>query len=461
MEKIRFHKYPNELISRVIDLKSQEHSWTFITDRIRKEFDISVSRESIRHLYRRYKDKDLSDDPKGTFVDTSSKEGMKQTIDKDSIVLESYGPDIKTVEDAMAFAEIDEIIWKVDRCLISTYSTPMKIRRGGEDTPISIKNYQIKIWLKRVVSEAVEDAVGRLLERLEEKSPKLPLIKRTPIKRLLHRHSLEMCLMDPHYGMTCFTPGSDANWSPAKCAEMVLDTFDELLKLSEPYAPFEEIVLPFGNDFFHTDSIWQTTTGGTLQPEAEAYYHTFIGGEALAIEIVNRVKKVAPVIIYSIPGNHDRTTSFMLGRLLKAYFRNDDNVIVHADESPYKFHKYGINLIGYEHGHSIKPPIRLAALMANECPEWWAATKNGYREWHLGDQHRKGSAKPTVFEEQGVSVEFLPSLTVPNEWHKLKSYNWQKRSTMAFIWDYSMGPIARLQVNVDRYLNELMGRTRV
>ena len=133
-----------------------------------------------------------------------------------------------------------------------------------------------------------------------------------------------------------------------------------------------------------------------------------------------------------------------------------ERVEVVADASPYKFHQYGVNLIGFEHGHSITP-IRLAALMANECPEGWLASKDGYREWHIGDQHRKGSAKPSVMEEQGVSVEFLPGLTPPNEWHRLKSFNYQKRGSMAFVWDKKAGPIARLQVNVNRSDNKLMG----
>ena len=106
-------------------------------------------------------------------------------------------------------------------------------------------------------------------------------------------------------------------------------------------------------------------------------------------------------------------------------------------------------------GHSIKP-IRLAALMANETRlDGWAEAR--YCEWHCGDQHRKGTMKPNVFEEQGVSVEFLPGLTPPNEWHRIKSFNWQKRGAMAFVYDHDEGPIARLQVNIDNYTGYFMG----
>ena len=52
--------------------------------------------------------------------------------------------------------------------------------------------------------------------------------------------------------------------------------------------------------------------------------------------------------------------------LTNAWYHNDKNVTVECDESPYKFHQFGVNLIGFEHGHSVQP-VRLAALMANEC----------------------------------------------------------------------------------------------
>jgi hypothetical protein len=151
------------------------------------------------------------------------------------------------------------------------------------------------------------------------------------------------------------------------------------------------------------------------------------------------------VFVYEVPGNHSRMCDFTLAHTLRAYYRKDKNVHVDASSSPYKFHRYGATLIGYEHGHSVSP-IRLAALMANERGRDFSECH--YREWHLGDQHRKGSSNPAAFEEQGVSVEFIPGLTAPNEWHRLKGFNHQKRGAMAWVYDYETGPICRLQHNL-------------
>lgn len=138
-----------------------------------------------------------------------------------------------------------------------------------------------------------------------------------------------------------------------------------------------------------------------------------------------------------------------------ALYKDSEMVDVESDESPYRFHRFGCNLIGFEHGHAVAP-IRMAALMANERPQDWSETHGGYREWHLGDQHRKGSSKTSTFEEQGVSVEYLPGLTMPNAWHRSKGYNWQKRAGSAYVWDYSRGPIARIYANVSNKTNKVM-----
>lgn len=432
------------------ELRDEHKDWPEIVAIMSEKYGIQFNFNQLRNrLYTRRDTltKEKSSAPLG-------KEEWKETKRRDLWIIESTDSRINTWQDAVAKAGVDLDIWEVAEVKVGGWDVTMKIREPkAADKPFRSQNQFIRVTLRRKVPETLETAIHGLLEKLAAKSPIVKAIKRTPLEKLPHRHALEICLPDPHYGLRCFAPGADADWNPALCANMVMGALDKMIALAAPFAPFEQVILPLGNDFFHTDNLWQTTTAGTPQPEADAYFHTFIGGEELAIGIVDKVKQLAPVLVYSIPGNHDRQTSFMLGRILKAYYRNDGNVTIYADESPFKFWEYGITLIGFEHGHSIAA-IRLASLMANECPEAWARTQ--YREWHLGDQHRKGSSKPSAFEEQGVSVEYLPSLVAPNEWHRLKGFNHQKRGAMMFVYSHQAGPIARLQVNVDKVANRIM-----
>jgi len=235
---------------------------------------------------------------------------------------------------------------------------------------------------------------------------------------------------------------------------------NNLLALGEHYGPFEEILFPFGNDYLHAEMMpmgkgaGHTTSAGTAQPEMMAWHHVYLRGEKLLIQAIEMMKDKAPVILLEVPGNHDRYSAFTMGRVMNAWFHNDENIVVDASPSPYKFKHYGVNLIGFEHGHSVTP-IRLAALMANECRDIWAGIK--YAEWHLGDQHRKDRQNRLCSRSRAFSVEFLPSIVAPNEWHRLKSFNHQKRGAMAWVWDYETGPVARLQVNLDNLTGGPMG----
>lgn len=389
----------------------------------------------------------------------------------DDLFLEYMGVKIETPDQLIKDCSVDLNEWEIVSVDINNWEVGGKIKTAaavGEDgkpghrpeklwkTPL--RKIQVKLKRKQPGRMAMEE----LLDEMSRQSVKVPKIKRPRVKKG-QRRSLELTLMDPHLGLNCFAPAADRAWSLEDCETLAMWAIDGLIELATPYGPFEEIIFPFGNDFLHHDNLDHTTTAGTGQPEGMPYHHIYKRGMMLAFAMVDRMKEVAPVKVYQIPGNHDRVSSYSLGHVLWAFYRNDRNVTVDASASPYKFHKYGTNLLGFEHGHSIAAH-RFAALMANECSGegprqgWYDSTT--YREWHLGDQHRKASSKPATFEEQGVSVEYLPALTPPNEWHRLKAYNWQKRGAMGFVWDYDTGPAARVQVNLNSYTGAPTGMSR-
>ena len=396
------------------------------------------------------------------------------------LTIQYMGAKIETPEQLINDCDIDMKHWYISDVNIKNWEVAGKKKSGqhqnihtdSEGTEYSsYQNLPEKLWktglrsihvkLKRKQDDRI--AFEEILRQMKDNSIKVPRIKYPKAKKGTPRRALELTIMDPHMGLNCFTPGSDHAWSLEDCEAIALWAVDSLIEHAATYGPFEEIVFPFGNDFMHHDNLVHTTTGGTTQPEGMPWHYVYERAIQLAFEIVDRMKAIAPVKIYQIPGNHDRETSFTLGHVLWAKYFNDDNVQVDASSSPYKFWKYGTNLLGFEHGHSVRP-IRLAALMANECSGpgprqgWWDTTS--YREWHLGDQHRKGSGKPSMHEEQGVSVEYLPGLTPPNEWHRLKAFNWQKRGAMGFVWNYDKGPEARIQVNINSYTGAPTGMSK-
>jgi hypothetical protein len=362
---------------------------------------------------------------------------------------------VRSLDELIKVAGIDTAVWDVERWSCTAWTTAMKLTTRAEgkitdESPRRVQNYRVSAVLKR--KEPRELSLAALLKQIEQRAPMLPRIKRPKPRKLEPRRALELCVMDPHIGLLCSAPEADCDWDLDLAAGAIMQAIDDLIEKAQPHGPFEQVFIPFGNDFTHCDTVFHTTTGGTPQPEAMSWHRVYDYAEQVAIAMVERLRAVAPeVYVYEVPGNHSRVTDFTLARLLRARFHHNPEVRVDASSSPYKFHRYGVNLIGYEHGHSVKP-IRLAALMANERP--MDAAEARYKEWHLGDQHRKGSSKPSMLEEQGVSVEYIPGLTAPNEWHRLKSFNHQQRGAMAFVWDFHTGPVGRFQFNILKYQPE-------
>lgn len=377
---------------------------------------------------------------------------------KGTAVVTTRSLDIKTIDDALRVAEVDLDVWDVERSKINSWEVTIGAKGTNTGRPQTYTNFQVTLWLRRIAGPVL--ALREILDKIESKSPVCPNI-RYPTESILIskkaagvQRELEISLSDIHLGLRAFAGDSDIDWNIFDAEAMTMDVLDKLLLLAEPYGPFERIILPFGNDFLHSDNVYNTTTAGTVQPEADAWKQSLIRGEYLAIAMIDRLKKVAPVKVYSVPGNHAMHTEISMARTLFAWYHNDENVEIDAGFSSFKFHDYGVNLIGFEHGHSIRQTLRLAGLMANSCRLLWEKAR--YCEWHLGDQHRKGSGRPSTMAEQGVSVEFLPSLVPANSWHKIHAFNYQKRAGMAFVWDKTAGPVARVQANIDSYTSKIM-----
>lgn len=380
-----------------------------------------------------------------------AKEGLEIEGDGDKSVVTLRSKTIRTLEDALAEAKVDLAVWEVERYVVNKWDVAAKV--GAPKRLMSTELWQVKVWLKKKAPTVL--ALEAVLKKIEDNSPIVPLLRKVNPKEKRPHRALEIDIFDPHYGMQCYKPASDASWSLEECEHIVMWAVHTLLELTACHAPYDEIVFPFGNDWLHSDNVFHTTTQGTFQPESLSWQHIYQAGAELAVKVVDRLIEAGPVFIPLVPGNHARQSEFTLATFLKAYYRNNKNVNVDCSSRPYKFWNFGVNLIGFEHGHSVTS-TRLAALMANE-------TRNGpwkdarWCEWHLGDQHRKASGKPSHFEEQGVSVEFLSGLTPPNEWHAIKSFNFQKRCANAFIYDRECGPVARYQVNIDSYTGKPLG----
>lgn len=192
----------------------------------------------------------------------------------------------------------------------------------------------------------------------------------------------------------------------------------------------ERIVFPIGQDFFNVDNSANQTTKGTPQSMDTRWQKMYFKGCELVIWALENLRKVAPVDVLYVPGNHDIALSYFLTLNTSAWYRNCEEVTVDMSPKIRKYYQYYDNLIGYSHGE--EKAGNLDKIMQAEAPELWGKTT--HRELHLGHRHSEH-----VHEYPGFIVRRISSVTSTDDWHNQMGYVKQSKKAQAFLWHQQEG----------------------
>lgn len=213
----------------------------------------------------------------------------------------------------------------------------------------------------------------------------------------------------------------------------------------------DKIILPIGNDLFHTNGFNSLTKKGTqleyyCNPE-EAYY-TICDAITWAVQLFS---KIAPVKVLMIKGNHDEDKITTLGYWLDRYFQNNENIEVDYTRRQRKYIKYGENLIGFAHGDKEKMKMQqLPLIMAQEAKEYWGNTT--HRKMYLGDLHHGFEYQFLKSKDHpGVEVEYLRSCGTTDTWHEDFGWIGVPKTGYLQLFDYDEGEAMRIKYPIKKY----------
>lgn len=223
---------------------------------------------------------------------------------------------------------------------------------------------------------------------------------------------LEIPLFDMHWGVAFMD-----HYEPV---------LNELLDLITSKR-WDRIVIPFGQDFLHNDSIVKglTTKGTPIEKvdmvravkEAQIFAYALIDA---ALQCANTVK-----VLYT-PGNHDMSISWMFIRVLLERY---GSTIVDDSIEYRKVITYGKNSIMVTHGDSKQATAKnLAHIFPITFPEEFANAD--IREVHTGHLHHEAEA-----DIYGVMVRRLSSGGKVDDWSNKEDFVGTHRRFMVFEWD--------------------------
>lgn len=369
----------------------------------------------------------------------------------------------KTLDELLQRANVDMTVWEVESFEIkdNTYEVSAKEREqdlkwtretGADGFPIQLmqgtatrgdwttkqnKTFYIKVKLRRRKDTFDTERFRKeLLESVKLSSPVIPRREYAPNGNVC----MEINIFDLHLGKLAWHPETGDNYDNKIAQQRFSDAVEYFARIAGMFN-VEEIMFPFGNDFFNSDKDYPypATTAGTPQENDLRWQKSFKMGREMIIKAVDRLSMIAPVRLIAIPGNHDYQKVFYLGDVLEAKYENNENVFVDNSPVSRKYYQYGVNLIGLTHGRgSDIPESRLLLLMPQEVPHMWAATK--YREWHCGDIHHKRKVSLKSEEDhQGITIRYMRSLKGTDSWEYSKGYVGSVGGAEAFFWHKEKG----------------------
>lgn len=277
------------------------------------------------------------------------------------------------------------------------HDATVRVNAAGEITEAWIKQRASSIdpdTFIQVVSETVGD-YNVYVNELEETSGRM----------------LEIPFFDMHWGVAFF---EDYEWLLKEIVGVIRSKH------------WDEIVIPFGQDFFHNDSIKDgKTTSGTVIQKVDIIRAVKDGKKFMEILInqsllhSNKVK-----IIYSA-GNHDMTVSWMFMQTLKAMYGPK---IVDDSFEPRKCFTFGSNAVMVTHGNSKQATSKnLAHIFPVSFPAEFASATT--REVHAGHLHHE--IQEDVY---GVMVRRLASAVPTDEWTNWSDFVGTHKRMEAFEW---------------------------
>lgn len=274
---------------------------------------------------------------------------------------------------------------------------------------VSASGEIIQAWIKQKANELdPSDFIKAIREVVEP-------FDYDPTQPNSSNRMLEIPLFDMHWGVAFM--------------DYYKTTLTELLSLLNSRT-WEKVVIPFGQDFFHNDSICngQTTKGTVIEKvdmmravkEAKTFMYALID---TAIHQSNEVH-----VIYT-PGNHDRSISWMFMQVLYERYGNCSNVTVDDSLENRKVVTHGKNSIMITHGDSKQATAKnLAHIFPISFAEEFAHAN--VREVHAGHLHHESEA-----DIYGVMVRRLSSGCKVDEWANRQDFVGAHRRFMVFEWD--------------------------
>ena len=347
-------------------------------------------------------------------------QSVEQTESADGLEARANGSRIKTVDDLLRHIKADLTRFEVAESQATKYEVATKDLATGRVSTTEL--HRVFVKLRPKAGPSVEERVTAILEgAFATRKPLIGNVSRGTANDLLQG----IVIADPHIAKLAWGDGTGAQSYDTDIAiRTIRDGVTALVEAGTERKVGTRHFWILG-DYFHHDGQGATTKGTILDYDSRVQQMLKRGTEVLFDLIAASAEAVETRVIL-VPGNHDRTLTWALQRILVSEFRRNRRVQIDDSNTTTKYLQHGQVLIGLDHGDKGKQ--RLAEVMAAQCAVEWGQTI--YREMHTGHLHGKAA----ISTHGGITVRTHAALCPPDQYHADEKFSVSPRMIEGFVY---------------------------
>lgn len=221
---------------------------------------------------------------------------------------------------------------------------------------------------------------------------------------------------DPHFGMYAWAAETGNDYDLELAEQYHVAAMESLVRESPPAK--HALVIDLG-DFFHMDnSSNMTPRSGHILDVDTRRPKVFRAGVRSFRKLIDLAQaKHAQTDVWVVKGNHDEDSATPMQVALEMFYEGNPRVYVNPSPAIALYKRFGSNLIGSTHTHTVKDRAGLGEIMAGDRPEDWGQTK--HRRWYCGHVHQDS----LIETRTGVIVETMRTLAAKDKYAADHFYN--------------------------------------
>lgn len=247
-------------------------------------------------------------------------------------------------------------------------------------------------------------------------------------------------LPDLHFGLLVSAEESNHNYNyDMKIAtRWVMGAMEHLVDTA-PRAKYA-VITDLGDYLHANDNSNRTVSGHVLDTDGRHAKIIQASFDVTRRLIDKALMKHDMVYFYSVAGNHSENSSIYLKAFLAAWYKDEPRVQVITAHKAQQYHIFGKNIIGFTHGHELRPERCSEVLVADNKDEFSASE---YRYYHFGHFHTNKQVEGPL-----VNVEIHKNIIPRDSWAESMGFRGHIGEAKAIYYHAEYGEIGRSRFNI-------------